>query len=283
MRTLSRVARKEHTGENRCWPCTALNLCLVGIGGVAAAAAASTGVGLVVAAVGCAVVWLRGYLLPYTPTVAPRLAARLPRDPFHAARNRDRSRAPDGGTDSLADATGANGSDADGEAVLGSLVDAGVVRPEGEALELDPAFERRWGDETAALRATSLDELAAATLDATPAASAVDTFERRDRTYVILSDGSGDPAAESWLRRPVAIGETAAARALAEAGVPAGRRAAAAHSLGLFLTACPACGGDVTERLAGGCCGPPPTGPDGDPLRALVCADCGVHLHVFDE
>ncbi|WP_049947400.1 hypothetical protein [Candidatus Halobonum tyrrellensis] len=271
-------AREEYTGENRCWPCTALNLLLLAVG-CALLSLLSPLVGVAAAVVGCGAVWLRGYLLPYTPRVGPRLAARLPGDPFHvgpAVAADGVGGGPPDGTDSIADAGG------DGEAVLASLVERGVVRPDGDDLRLDDRFERRWDAETETLRAASLDDLAAATLDATPAASHVDTFERRDRRYVILSDGSDDPGAESWLRRPVAVSETAAARALADFGVDPADRPVAAHSLGLFLTDCPACGGEVTEGLAGDCCGPPPTDAAGDPLEALVCADCGVELHLFE-
>ncbi|MXR19811.1 hypothetical protein [Halobacterium bonnevillei] len=113
MSTIAGLKRAEFTGSNRCWPCTALNVALLAlVVGVLApfrpipAAAA--------AVVGTAVIWLRGYLVPYTPRFAPKLAARLPGDVFdHSPR-----------ADSLDDVR--DGA-ADGEAVLEALVEAGVV------------------------------------------------------------------------------------------------------------------------------------------------------------
>lgn len=64
--------------------------------------------------------------------------------------------------------------------------------------------------------------------------------------------------------------------------VPDEYRTQAAVAMGMFLTECPDCGNELIERPVGGCCGPPQTGPSGEPKTGLTCLECRVHLHIFD-
>ncbi len=177
----------------------------------------------------------------------------------------------------LADAT-----TADGEAVLADLVDAGVVEGTDDA-RLADGFDERRRAEIERLRGLPSEELAAATLAVAPAATSATAVTEGDRAFVVLSDGSGEPAGEVWVRRPVAVAETAAARALAATtDLDPGRRAVAAHGLSVFLDACPVCDTDLEARKAGGCCGPPRTDAEGHPLRALVCTDCRAQFVAFE-
>jgi hypothetical protein len=282
------LARPEYTGENRCWPCTVLNVVLLAAASVTVAALWPAA-GLAVAAIGVALIAARGYLLPYTPVVAPRLAAALPGDLFvhdsvpagehggpvgDATGGRDADSSPDerAGPATLADAT-----EADGESVLDSLVDAGVLRLSGADVVLDGAFEDRWYAEMGALADASPAALADAAAAVAPGDPDARTEAPRDRSYIVLSEGTG----ESWLRRPVAVVEVAAARALDDP-LPAERRAVAAHALGIFLETCPVCGTAIEEAPAGGCCGPPRTDAEGRPLTALVCPDCRAQFAEFE-
>ncbi|WP_436925953.1 hypothetical protein [Halosimplex amylolyticum] len=312
------IRRPDHTGADRCWPCTAVNLGLLALGCLALAAV-SPAASAVLAVGGVGVIWLRGYLVPYTPRFAPRLVARLPWDPFPAGHGRPPSRragpadSSGGGraasgsgravsgsgqqsvgddrdadreTDADADrtpATLADATTADGEAVLADLVAAGVADAAGDDVRLAEGFEERWQSAIRSLRERSPEGLAAATLAAAPAADAAEAVTDRDRAYVVLSDGSGEPAGEVWLRRPVAVAETAAARALAErTDLEPARRAVAAHGLAVFLDNCPVCETPLSEGKAGGCCGPPRTDAEGHPLRALVCRDCRTQFAAFE-
>ncbi len=283
-----------------------MNLCLVGAASLALWPVAPPAA-LAAAAVGTAAVWLRGYVVPYTPRFAPRLAARLPWNPFHAGEVPDATSgasladagpadARSGETDDTGPADGeASGTDgesppatdgeapaADGEAVLEALVAAGIVRAGGERVELDEPFERRWAAERERLAALSADELAEATRAAARGDPEASVVTDRGRTHVVLGGDSADPADEVWLRRPVAVAETAAARALAAAALDADRVPDCADALLVFLSTCPVCGADLVERPAGDCCGPPVTGADGKPLEALVCEDCRVQFATFD-
>ncbi|WP_459886191.1 hypothetical protein [Halostagnicola bangensis] len=72
---LERFRRPEHTGSNRCTPCTILNVGVaIGLALAAAAVAlstsgrsAATAIGAVIAALSGVTIYLRGYLVPGTP------------------------------------------------------------------------------------------------------------------------------------------------------------------------------------------------------------------------
>ena len=314
----SELVRPEHTGANRCWPCTAMNLALLAAGCLVLAAVSPVA-SVLLAVVGTAAVRLRGYLVPYTPRFAPRLVQHLPWNPFHVGAGNPQSpglspagrpsgASGDGGTGDGATDTGptaandgegrsdgrdwrrertpatlADATTADGEAILSGLVAAGVVAATDEDVHLASAFSRRWQAEIEALRERSPSALADATLAATPTAERARAVTGRDRDYVVLSDGSGAPSGEVWLRRSVAVAETAAVRVLAETtDLDAGSRAVAAHGLAVFLDTCPVCESELLERTAGGCCGPPRTDADGRPLQALVCVDCRTEFAAFE-
>ena len=80
------LADPEHTGENRCLPCTLVNV--VGVAVVAGLLSRRRrSLGLLASVIGGATIWLRGYVVPGTPRFAPRLVAPLPIDigPDHRA------------------------------------------------------------------------------------------------------------------------------------------------------------------------------------------------------
>lgn len=259
---LRTVRRPEYTGERRCWPCTLVN------GGLLLVACAALGaVGLwlpavVLAVVGATAIALRGYLVPYTPTFAPRLAAALPGDVFdHEERSATGSLAGDEETAP--------------DDVLETLVRAGVLVPEGEQLFLAEAFDERWQAEMDDLGQADLGTLADATSEVAP--GGVDA--RADGEFVVLQ-ASDSIISEQWLSRPVAIAEVAAARALADFVDDPATRTAAARPLRMFLDRCPDCGGQVVETTEANCCGGPPDKRAG-PRDVLACEDCGVRLYTF--
>jgi len=78
--TVSRFQNPEYTGENRCLPCTVVNICLGAILSVVAGAAggwvltpvAGMIIGTSVFGVALAAIYFRGYLVPGTPTLTKR-------------------------------------------------------------------------------------------------------------------------------------------------------------------------------------------------------------------
>lgn len=253
-----RLRQPDYTGRNRCWPCTAVNLVIVAlIGGVLTRR--NTPLGLFSTAVGCLLVALRGYVVPGTPRFAPALIAPLPVDFAH-------------GDDRVE--PGTLGEDADPEALMGALLEAGVLEATGEDLHLDREFRDAWESRMADLRALPGEELA----DRAGAASGDDVEGQYHGERVLLAGGR-----DVWLTPAIAIAETAAAETLAEWSVPASLRAPAAEPLRTFLRRCPACGGDVAETTVRNCCG----GPGGlyrEPEQpVLACEACETVVFEFDE
>jgi hypothetical protein len=263
-----RLGRPEHTGENRCWPCTILNAGVLGVVSVLVGLA-QPGVGVAVALLGALVIWTRGYLIPYTPQFAPRLVQWLPIDPFHTRR----------GGDSLRTLGPGDTDDLEGERVLQSLVETGVVAVDGDRLTLSERFGTEWEERMDERAGASPEELADAALEASTVAASARAVEGSGRSFVVLSDGAGNV---SWLDRPVAIAETAAAEALESADVPADVRDVAAHAVCAFLERCPACGDEVVETDASSCCGGTVPSPTETPPRVLACTNCDVRFFTLD-
>ncbi|UTF52369.1 hypothetical protein [Natronosalvus rutilus] len=293
---LERVRRPEYTGENRCWPCTVTNVVLLvaAVGVLALRGRRRTAVG--VATAGVAGIGLRGYLVPYTPRLAPKLFARLPVDPFGHERGST--------TGSLADATGSGVTDEtaetrpastasstastdtssdpsddtppDGEVVLTTLLEAGVVDLEAEDVVLDPGFHEDWRREMASLRYLDLEALADVADEVTPPNVDTRTRQQWGRPVVILDPAEGAPVT---LHQGVAIAELAAARALEERVDDAVARAAG-RPLRSLLEECPLCGGEVTITRAS-CCGEAtPVGKT--PQEKLVCPSCNVRFFTYE-
>lgn len=282
---LERVRRPEYTGENRCWPCTLTNGVLLAIvtgvlllrGRRRTAAAVAVG--------GLSAIGLRGYLVPYTPSFAPRLVSKLPVDVF----DHDSPDAPAG---TLSDATGTQPQDdgeddteldgedtpsePDGEEVLAELTEAGAVQPnEDGEIELTPEFRSEWREEMAALRDLDLDELAAAASELTPSTVDVRPTGRDVTPGVVLEPRDGPP---THMRRAVAVPELAAASVL-EGRVDESVALTAGRPLRSLLEQCPLCGEELLLTQAQ-CCGE--TIPLGQtPSEKLLCTSCNERLFTY--
>ncbi|WP_435183093.1 hypothetical protein [Halobellus sp. EA9] len=311
---VDRLRRPEHTGDNRCWPCTAVNLAILGV--VAAALAlASSVLAAVAAAVGLFVILVRGYLVPGTPRFAPGLVARLPGGEalFHGVddpsnRQSGSLRGDDGGaetggtsgdsrgTPSTSAGAGSGpgagvdpGSDADasrtddgpleGDALVRRLVDAGVLDADGETVAPTDAFEARWHAEMAELSGADTEALAEAALEFSPATES-HAVRQDGGEWVALSSGAEHAFEETWLNRPVAIAEVGGARAAAEF-VDDETALAAAQTCRMFLNACPDCRTELERGTEVDCCGGY-NGPNEEPAETLVCPSCEVRLFTFE-
>jgi hypothetical protein len=290
MSALDAVRDARYTGDARCWPCTVVNLAVVAAVALALAVvdAVPFAAAAAVAVVGALATWLRGYVVPFTPRFAPRLVAAVPGgDRLFAhptAPGRDRGTTAGDAVPADADGDGNLAVDAvDPERMLGALVDAGVLVPDGEDLHLDDAFAAAWTDRVRARRDESVDAVAAAVDDALPEATV--SVEGRDAgrgPYVVVSRGDGPSLDDAWLTRPVAVAELAAVEALADHDLDRATRVAAAGPIRLFLAECPACGGDVVETTTVECCGGT-AGAGASPDHVLACADCDHRLFTLPD
>ncbi len=259
---LDDVRKPEYTGENRCWPCTALNLGLLFLAcaGVArllpkrARRLGVTGVGLA----GGVAIALRGYLVPGTPQFAPHLIDALG----------DESRQPT----EAGSIAGEMDEDA-GERALDELLGREIVHAVGDSLHLDERFRADWREEMSHIRG---DDLVPAVRDVTTDALHVELVD--DGDWVVVS--AGGPETERWLSRPVAIAEAAAVRALGNYGIDDVVRVQSASALRAFLHDCPDCDVELEETTASRCCGSG-TSPLSPPDEVLACPACDQHVFRF--
>lgn len=156
---ISRLRRPEYTGENRCIPCTVVNVAITATVGVvvtgalwSAGPAVALPVGTGVVAVGLALVVLRGYVVPGTPALTrrylpDRVLAKFDKRPMTTAGVGVASatapvaeRAADVDADGNADAQGEADADAQGDEVAGEPgASSGQFESSAESFEpVDP-------------------------------------------------------------------------------------------------------------------------------------------------
>jgi hypothetical protein len=270
-----------------------LNVGLLGIAvaGFVLTLGALAAVGL--AAAGVATIWLRGYLVPYTPQITARVLPLLPGDRFEHAPpaspngEADDATVADGGS-AAAPGTGVSDSDAEtdqGVDVVADLVDAGVLSAEGEALTLDPAFREAWRATVADGPAGDADpEALADGLRATvPWVASASVVTDDGRHWVRLLDDEERLASETWLSLPAAAADLSAVRTLAErTDLDARRRTLAAPPLRQFLDRCPRCDTPLEISAPQACCGSPRYVAEGVEA-VLACPECDELVTVFER
>jgi hypothetical protein len=281
------LRQPEYTGENRCTPCTILNLGIAGAIGAAAARRSKLAGALVVGA-SVVAIYLRGYLVPGTPELTKRylpdsvlrLFGKETEPVVHSglgAVNAQSGAADEADasseirvTDPVAD-TGTSGA-ADSEAENGGerpqpsspetyFLEFDVVEPceEIDDLCLTDEFESAWNAE--------IDRVDTDDLDAADAAAALG-FDADDHDFEIGNHG-GDARTlrrdqrlvGKWPSQAALVADVTAARVLESrdddwtAYKPAAR-GKLLNSLRLFLETCPTGGGEVVmgEETVESCC-----------------------------
>lgn len=255
---LSRLRRPEYTGENRCAPCTILNVAIALIlGGGVGTVSVPLGVSTVGAA--AVVIYLRGYLVPYTPTITKRYfpdrvlrwfddhkTSRPPTRPDHVE-------------------------ELDIEATLSSL---GVLT-ECEHVDdfcLDPSFRAAWRTyiEELGESDTQVDDIRAL-LDL-GSDSAHDIRQRGNEASVVLVDGV---QIGQWESEAALLADIAADRALREwtevwDQFHVVNRSQLLNSLRMFLEECTVCSSPLSlgQESVESCC-------RSFEVVAVTCDECG--------
>ncbi|SMO57545.1 hypothetical protein [Halorubrum cibi] len=292
--TASAIRRPAHTGENRCWPCTTVNVAIVAIAAAALTAVGSPAIGGTVALAGLALVWLRGYVVPGTPRFAPRLVAPIPGSEavFHGVGTSGGMEAA-GGPDAPGetDAAGGMGGPPDGEAgslrptavdpavLLDRLVSADVLAVDGDTVAPTAAYDERWGAEMDRLRDRDTESLAEIAREISPATTS--RVIREDREWIALASEDATVMEETWIDRPTAIAEIAGYRAAEPFLDDDSVRLAAARTNRMFLDRCPDCETELERGVDMPCCGGY-SGPGEEPAETLVCPACEVRLYTFE-
>jgi hypothetical protein len=262
---IGRFQNEKYTGSNRCWKCTALNLILL-----SAVMGFVTIVSLEVAAlgwtIGIAVLAVRGYVVPYTPWIAPALVERFP-DSISFDHPSEQS------AEEKVDKS--NESGAGGEDVLDSLLRSGVIYAEDGELFLTDSFRDRWLKHIQTLAHS--DDVTGALEAAIPKSVTVTKMiSSGDEVRYLVASESGKE--EQTISRSAALSDAGAAETLRETApeIDKEARLQAAMSLRMFLKACPECGNHLRRDVrSAGCCG-------GGPYKeCLVCQECDVELFTF--
>ena len=297
------LRQPDYTGENRCGPCTVLNLVIATILGSAIARKSRLG-GLLAVGISIALIYLRGYLVPGTPTLTKRYLPPTVLRWFGKEPALDVASGLGGDTTATADAgRGESGvgpaSDGDvtpvGDAESSESDDGVVTEADETALDLETlfldhdvlepcddrddlcltdAFEADWFDAIDAVEESGLDATAAADafgFDADPA-----EFDLDDRGEVrTLRSASG--VVGRWPSRAALLADVAASRAL-ESWLPdwdafdSETKGVVLNGLRMFLETCPS-GGDVRmgEEVVESCC-------RSHEVIAVTCEETGERL-----
>jgi len=267
---LDRLRQPEYTGENRCLPCTVVNVAIAWSGSLLVGTwlavvvdpplAVGVATGLLLA--GLAAVWLRGYLVPGTPELTKRY---LPERVLSAF-----GKAPD---EDLLVSPGEPAGDSDLD-VEHRLLEVGALEPcrDGDYCLTD-AFREQWHARIDELDggpwATPLSRLGV--VDPDVEAKLVD----RNRSTVAVVDGR---RVGRWESRPAARADLAAAALLADRldGWDTLRPEDCVRLTGglrVFLETCPDCGGPLTfdTETRESCC-------TSHEVAAVSCEGCGARL-----
>ncbi|MFB6146585.1 MAG: hypothetical protein ABEJ08_02750 [Halobacteriaceae archaeon] len=261
---LDRLRQPEYTGSNRCIPCTVVNALI----GVVLAAGLWVVAGPVLAvpaaALAAGAIYLRGYLVPGTPTLTKRY---LP-DPVLRAFGKEpkaRSR-PDRTADD------SDGEPADRQELL---LEAGAIEEcdDVDDLCLTENFRADWRFRMENVDRSDAGRLVMADLLGVDAEALV--FEEYEDTFAAEMDGA---QLGVWESRAAFVADVASAEILADrlqdwADLDAATRSDLLGTLRLFIEECPDCGGPVS--LAGetveSCCRTVE-------VAVVTCEDCGARL-----
>ena len=256
---IERIRQPEYTGENRCLPCTVVNVLIaVGLAGVVGVVFAPAGVLALFVFLG--VIYVRGYLVPGTPELTKRY--------FPERLLRLFGKEPAEGRTVEAEDTAV-----DGEAVEALLRDHEVVErcPDEDDLCLTADFRRVWWRRIRRFREDH--EVAkthlAAVIEVDPTALEFENGNRFTVTFdgdrigtwdsdaAFYADLAVEPTLKEWLPDWAGLGDRTRTELIA------GMRA--------FLEECPACEADLepVEDVRQSCCSSRVVGVDVD------CPACG--------
>ena len=270
---VNRFRQPEYTGENRCLPCTVVNVLIaVALGGAVAAVGVATsnsgiglGVGAVLVGLSLVAIYLRGYLVPGTPTLTKRyfppwllaLFGKEPADEFAGVAGAD------------SEETVPDAESLDPETVL---LEVGALEEcaDTDDLCLTESFRTAWNAGVEQAR----DADRGALRDALGVPGGAETEEFGD-AFRLVVDGK---EAGRWESRAAFLADLGAAHALEQrydgwSDLPVRARGQLLNGLRLFVDTCPACSGtpEFGTETVESCCST-------REVAAVACPDCGARL-----
>ena len=260
---LDRVRQPAHTGENRCLPCTVVN--------VAFAVALAVGVSLVWFPAGAATlvaslvaIALRGYLVPGTPALTKRylpdrVLRRFAKAPTTSAaagafpENRERTGDPDAADDRQSES--ATDRTRDATVPESILWEAGVLVERADDVEIAPWFRENFREAAGEARDEDLGESLATVVGVD-----ADDLELESYGQQISASVDGREVG-AWISRAALIADVATGQVLADAvaswdELDVGTRGRALSASRNVLDVCPLCDGHVRpeDQVAESCC-----------------------------
>ena len=250
---VNRLRQPEYTGENRCTPCTIVNVVIAAVGSAAVSYVLTPVGGTVAFAGSLAAIYLRGYLVPGTPTLTKQyfpdwVLAKFDKLEDEQVEVSEEEREP--------------------EEVL---ADAGAVEPceQMDDLCLSDEFRGTWHDNMDAINRDGTEKsLLSEVLD-------VDedklTFEEHDEAMVAQYDGG---RLGQWESRAALIADLGAAKVLEDRypdwdALTVTNQSRVLSGLRIFLETCPDCGGAIQmeQETVESCCRTMD-------VVAVSCSDC---------
>ncbi|WP_158059094.1 hypothetical protein [Halorussus halophilus] len=257
---VGRFRQPEYTGENRCTPCTIVNVVIAAVGSAVVSVFATPLVGLPVFGVSLLAIYLRGYLVPGTPSFTKQYFPDWLLKKF----DKHETAAPEIDDEE----------EREPEEVL---AEAGAVGPceEMDDLCLDDSFRAEWFDNMDAIEANGTEK--------TELANVLDvdeenlSFDEHDEALVAQYDGG---RLGQWESRAALVADLAAAKALKPRyddwdRLTVTNQSRVLSGLRIFLDACPDpdCRGDIAmeQETVESCCRTMD-------VVAVSCDDCGSRL-----
>lgn len=252
---LTRFNQPAYTGENRCLPCTAVNLLIAGIlSGLLALW--SPWVGLFTFLCCVLIIYVRGYLIPGTPEFTKRYLPERVHRLF--------------GTHAPVPTASESPVDIEAE-----LTDGGVIIDAGADLELAQSFKTAWDEAIARVGTETLTQTLGAFLETD------DPLIIEDRETRTIVKGGGRQLG-NWESQAALIADVAAHQTLIALFPPflkfdVETRARMVGAIRVFLDTCPTCGGavEVGNEIVESCC-------RAFDVVAFSCDECGVRLAEFE-
>ncbi|WP_367176314.1 hypothetical protein [Haloarcula rubripromontorii] len=300
------LRQPEYTGENRCEPCTVLNLAIATILGSAIARKSKLG-GIIGFGISVGLIYLRGYLVPGTPTLTKRyLPAEVLRwfgkDPEpelatgFADIETDNQSSPDDkavvksadgkkdDTEVATDGVTTNGHDTTTDEQPPSeddlelfFTEHGILEPcpDSDDLCLTGTFETAWLSEIDSLKTTEIT--AALITDIIGIETEDKEFELTEQDEVRILQADNQPVSQ-WPSEAALLADIAASRVLRSEiadwnEYKLEKKGQILNSLRMFIETCPTTGGDIQmgEEVVESCC-------SSHKVIAVTCEESGERL-----
>lgn len=248
----------EYTGTNRCLPCTVVNLLIAAGVAVVLSVVLLPWAGLFTLVLFAGVIYLRGYLVPGTPTITERYFPAWLLELFGKRPLVERS------FSNTATSPGETEAGAEGDADL--LIDTGIVRDDGGSLGLTSNFRTEWIERMAALGVGGVEAE-----DVRVAFDADSVSRHGEQSFVLDGIRSLRWASQAALTADIAAAELLRERLDDWTERESDRQRSALTGLRFCLNQCPSCEGPllVTEDRVDPCCQKPHL------VAESVCDGCG--------